>query len=241
MDRLHSLHRERVISSDGHGERVDDDVLDRDAVFVGSDPDELLGELQTTVRILRDCLLVIGQRDDGGAVALDQRQDELDALALHRDGIDKGLALIRREAGLECLNDRGVDAQGHIGERLHQAHGIAEEFDLIDQGCAHVDIEHHRAASDLLSDVDLYGGEVFDAQLLLELLAPGRVDALADDAEGLIGPDSHGRARRTEDGVHGTPIPRWCRRRMPPGRARMPGRCADPAQGARVSRRAGSR
>ena len=38
-------------------------------------------------------------------------------------------------------------------------------------------------------DVRLDRGEVAGAQLLLELLAAGRVDALADDAERLVVPD----------------------------------------------------
>ena len=44
--------------------------------------------------------------------------------------------------------------------------------------------------------------QVAALELLGELLAAGRVDALADDAERLVGADGHGRRATSQDGVH---------------------------------------
>jgi hypothetical protein len=69
---------------------------------------------------------------------------------------------------------------------LYELHGPDHELDLIGERRPHVDIEHHGAALDLLGDVDLYAREVTCAQLFLEDLPPRRVDALTDDAKGLV-------------------------------------------------------
>ena len=74
--------------------------------------------------------------------------------------------------------------------------------DLVGERGPHVDIEHHGAALDLLGDVDLYAGEVAASQLVLEDLAPRRVDALADDAKRLVVADDDLSCGRGQDGVH---------------------------------------
>ena len=68
-------------------------------------------------------------------------------------------------------------------------------------------------------DVELDLRQVARAQLLLELLAPGRVDPLADDAERLVGPDRDRLRRRTQNRVHAlssSGSARRCRRSASP-------------------------
>ena len=60
---------------------------------------------------------------------------------------------------------------------------------LVDERDAHVDVEDMGAARDLLLDVDDDLREIAAAKLLRERLSAGRVDALADDAERLVGAD----------------------------------------------------
>ena len=62
---------------------------------------------------------------------------------------------------------------------------VAEQLGLVDQRDAGVDVEHVGAGRDLDLGVGHHGREVAALELLGELLAPRRVDALADDAERL--------------------------------------------------------
>ena len=72
---------------DRHQQRVDHDVLARDAV-VGGPLDDLLGDREADVGVLGDAGLVVGDRDDRGAVLLDQRQDPLEPLVLAGHRVD---------------------------------------------------------------------------------------------------------------------------------------------------------
>ena len=75
---------------DRHQQRVDDDVLARDAVVRGP-LDDPLRDREPDVRVLGDAGLVVGDRDDGGAVLLHQRQDPLEALVLAGHRVDSAL------------------------------------------------------------------------------------------------------------------------------------------------------
>ena len=127
------------------------------------------------------------EADDGGAVLLDEREHSLEPVALARDRVDERLALVDREPGLERLDDRGVDADGHIGVVLDERDRSGEEIGLIGERYAHVHVEHVRAHRDLVVDVLDDLGQVAGSQRLGERFPAGRVDALADDAERLVG------------------------------------------------------
>ena len=72
---------------------------------------------------------------------------------------------------------------GQVGQRLHQLDRVGEDRRLVGQGDAGVDVEHVGAGRDLGEHVALDPAEVARLHLLGQCLAPGRVDALADDDE----------------------------------------------------------
>ena len=190
------------VGADRHRERVDDDVLDGQAVRVDGGVEDLLGQHEALVGLHRDLVVVVGQRDDGGAVLLDQRQDRRHPVVLGGDRVDQSPALVDRQAGLERLDDRRVDADRQVGQLLDQRDRLLEQLGLVGQRHAHVDVEHHRAAGDLRRDVALDRRQVAGAQLLLEDPAAGRVDPLADDAERLVVADRDLLRGRAQVGVH---------------------------------------
>ena len=118
------------------------------------------GDLEADVGVLADAGLVVGDGDDGGAVLADQGQDALEALVLARHRVDEGLALVDREAGLERLDDRGVDRQRHVGERLHQPHRPGQDGGLVGERDAGVDVEHVGPGLDLGERIALDAAEV---------------------------------------------------------------------------------
>ena len=67
---------------------------------------------------------------------LDERQDALEALLLAGHRVDQRLALVDGEAGLERLDDRGVDRQRQVGQRLHELDRLREDRRLVGQGDA---------------------------------------------------------------------------------------------------------
>ena len=142
------------------------------------------------------------EADDRGAVLLDERQHPLEPLVLAGDGVDERLALVDGEAGLERLDDGGVDADRQVGVLLHEHDRARQEVGLVGERHAHVDVEDVRAHGHLLLDVLDDLREVAGAQRLGERLAAGRVDPLADDAERLVGPDDDLSRRRAENRVH---------------------------------------
>jgi hypothetical protein len=154
-DGFHGAVGVQRVRSDGHGQRVDDDVLEGDAVLRRRDVDELLGQLDSADRIDGDLELVVRQGDDRRVVTLDQGQDQLHSLVLDRHRVHECLAFVGTESGLERLDDRGVDAERHVGERLHQRHGFGQESGLVGERHTHVDVEHHGAASHLGRDIGL--------------------------------------------------------------------------------------
>ena len=188
------------LRADRHRERVDDDVLGRNAVVAGCG-DDLLRDFEPPLRLHRD-LVVVGEPDHRSAVARDDREDRLEPSVLARDRVDERLALVGAEPRLERLDHRRVDAQRDVGEPLHERDRTAHQLHLVGERVADVDVEHVGAAGDLLRDVGLDAREVAVLQLRLELLASRGVDALADHAERVL-PADHDRLRcRVEDGLH---------------------------------------
>ena len=113
----------------------------------------------------------------------DEREHALHLLVLAGDRVDERLALVDGEAGLERLDDRRVDRERHVRDRLHELDRVREDRRLVGERDAGVDVEHLRARLDLRDRVGDDGVEVAGRHLLGELLAAGRVDPLADDDE----------------------------------------------------------
>ena len=157
-----------------------------------------LRHLEPHVRVLGDARLVVGDRHHGGAVLRHQRQHPLQALVLAGHGVDQRLALVRGEPGLQRLDDRRVDAQRDVGHRLHQADRLRQDPRLVGQRDAGVHVEHLRAGLDLGHRVGQHRREVAGRHLRGQLLAPGRVDPLADQHEGPVEPDHHLAGRRAD-------------------------------------------
>ena len=151
------------------------------------------------VGLHRDLVVVVGQGDDRGVVLLDQREDRRHAVVLGGDRVDQGTALVDREAGLERLDDRGVDADREVGQLLDHLDRLGQQLGLVGERHAHVDVEDVGAALDLRLDVALDRREVAVAQLLLEDAAPGGVDPLADEGEARVVPDDHLAGGRAQD------------------------------------------
>ena len=208
---------------DRHEQRVDDDVLARDAV-VGGALDDPLGDREPDVRVHRDAGLVVADRDDRAAVLLDQRQDALEALLLAGHAVEQGLALVDGETGLERLDDRRIDRQREVGQRLDELDRLGQDRRLVGQRDAGVDVEHVRAGLDLGDRVALDPREVAGLHLLREELAAGRVDALADDHERLVVADDDLAGRGADDGPGHASGPCPGSRRGPAARPRRPPR-----------------
>ena len=85
---------------------------------------------------------------------------------------------------------------------LDELEHLRQQLGLVDERDAGVDVEHVGARRDLRLGVDDHRREVARAQLLGELLAPGRVDPLADDAERLLGADDDGLGPPLQNRVH---------------------------------------
>ena len=90
--------------------------------------DDLRRQVEALVGLHRDLVVVVGQRDDRGVVLLDQWQDRGHPVVLGGDGVDQRPALVGREPGLERLDDRGVDADRQVGERLDQPDRLGQQL-----------------------------------------------------------------------------------------------------------------
>ena len=84
---------------------------------------------------------------------------------------------------------------GQVDQALHDLDRLDEQRRLgrvrIDRGHAGIHVEHQRARRDLRQRVALHRVEIARDHLGRELLAAGRVDALADHAERLVEADHH--------------------------------------------------
>ena len=107
--------------------------------------------------------------------------------------------MVDAEARFQSLDDGGIDGQRQVGEGLHQLHGLGQDGGLIGQRNAGVDVQHMGAGRDLGQAVGLDPGEVAGGHLGGQQLAAGRIDPLADDAEGLIEADHQFPGMRADD------------------------------------------
>ena len=172
--------------------RIDDDVLGRKADLVDEQVVCPPGNLDAPLVRVGLTLLIEAHHDRRGAIAFDQPRlaQELAFALLHRDRIDDGLALHALEAGLDNLPSRRVDHHRHAGDvrlggdQMQEAHHrrLRVEHRLV-----HVDVDHLRAAGDLLArDLDR-AGEVAREYQLGESARAGDVGALADvDEERIV-------------------------------------------------------
>ena len=152
----------------------------------------------------------------GTSYFLIEREDELEALLLAGDGVDERAAVGGLEAGLERAGDAELSIESGRSTRPwieldHLPH--QRRLGLVGVGVgvvddAGVDVEHGGAAGGLLQRVRLDGGEVAGLELGGELLAAGGVDALADDAEGLVEADEDGPRGGCDDGAGGVRVMR---------------------------------
>ena len=196
--------------ADRHHERVDHDVLRRDAE-IGRSLDDFPCNLESHVRIFGNPRVVIRDGDHRNVVLLDERQDHFQAFLLAGHGVQQGTPFGCFEPRLQCAGHGTVYAKRHLDKALHQLDHLLHQrrFGLVGIGVrvvddARVHIEHLCAARDLLDRILLHGREVARLKFGGENLAPGRIDAFADHAEGFIEADDNGLGLRLEDGTcHG--------------------------------------
>lgn len=150
---------------------------------------------------MRDAGLVVRDGDHCSTIFLHQRQHPFQAFFLARHRVHQRLALVDGQSGFECRNDRRIDAQRHIGDRLHQLDRLRQDARLIGQRNAGVDIEHMGAGRDLRMHVGHHPAEIAGRHLCGQNLAAGRVDALADDDEGPLEADDDFPGGGTDNGI----------------------------------------
>ena len=178
----------RVDRADRHDQRVDHHILRLDPVILRA-LDDQLGDLEAFVRVFGNARLVVRNGDHGGIVLLHQRQHALHNLALGSGGVDQCTALVNRKPRFQRFDDRAVDTQRHVGDRLHQLDRLGEDLRLVRQRDAGIDVEHLRARLDLRQGIGLDARVIAFLHLGSKQLAPGRIDALADHDEGLVEAD----------------------------------------------------
>ncbi len=205
-DGIESAADKHGVGADRHRERIDDDVLQRDLVLAVCHGHDLADELEPALGLLGNLLLVVGQADDRRPVTLHERQDRVHPLVFGGDRVDERFSLICPKPGFEHLDDRRVDHEGKIGETLDETDGLPHQLCLVGKGYAHVHVQDHRARGHLVGDISRDPGKIVGAKLLLEKLAPRRVDSFADYAERLVFADYHLLRGRAENGVHALPV-----------------------------------
>ena len=190
-------HRVAIVLLDAGGDRehvwIEDDVLRREADFLGQQPEGARADLDLACDGVGLALFVEGHHHDGRAVAAHQPRlaQELGFAFLQRDRIDDALALQAFQPGLDHRPLRAVDHHRHAGD-VGLGGDQVEEGDhrllAVEQALVHVDVDHLRAVLDLLAGHrDGFVVAAFQDQFL-ELRATGDVGALADvDEVGLRG------------------------------------------------------
>ena len=195
----------RCHRADGHHQRIDHDVVGRNAKVCGP-LDDLLGHFKAHVGVFGNAGVVVGNRHDGHIVFLDQRQHQFQTLFLAGDRVQQRAAFGSGQTVFQRTGDRAVDAQGHVDnglhpfdQRLHQHRldkvvvGIAGIFGhLVREHGARVDVQNICAGGDLCQRVGLDAAEIVALKLFGQDLAAGGVDAFADHAKRLVKADDRG-------------------------------------------------
>ena len=177
-----------VLVAGAHREdqRIEDDVLLRHAVLLGEEPMAPLGDGElprARDRHAPRLVLVDAADDDGGPVAVDERDDLLEPLlaVLQVDRVDDRLPL----AALEGLLEHGGVGRVEHERDLHLARQDLEEGrhvgELVAIGVGEADVEHLRAAPHLPTAELGRLVEIAGDHQLLEATAADHVGAFADD------------------------------------------------------------
>ena len=192
------------LGADRHRERVDDDVLGRDAVVAG-DGDDLprdsrrrsgsigMSSSFASAITAAPCFATIGR------IASSRSSSPVTELTSALP------SYAARPASSASITDESMQS-GRSVRPCTSGIACGHQADLVGERIADVDVEHVGAARDLLRDVDLELREVARLELGLERLAAGRVDPLADHAERPLRPDDDGPRPRLENGIHSSPF-----------------------------------
>mmetsp|Transcript_29628 Transcript_29628/g.58574 ORF Transcript_29628/g.58574 Transcript_29628/m.58574 type:complete len:375 (-) Transcript_29628:358-1482(-) len=199
------LKARRAHGPDGHDQRVNNDIMGRNAEI--SRPfHDLLGDGKADVGVLGNPGVVVGNSDHRHVVFLDQRQDEFEPLFLAGNGVKEGPTLCRRQTVLQRTRHRAVDAERRVCHGLHTLHqfphqrgfdkvvvGVTRVFGhFVGEHSAGVDVENGGPCGGLGNRVRLDPGKIAALQLFVQDLAPCGVDPLADDRKGLVKADDGG-------------------------------------------------
>ena len=197
-----------AIVADRHDQRIDDDVLGRDAHFGGAlDDDPCRSE--TSFRCGRDALLADRQADDRRPPVPDDRQDAGKLLLLPVDRVHERLAGRDIQASLQNFRLIRIDAERHVHHREHGFDHHWHDRRFIDLRVTYIDIQHFRAPGHLSLGQVFNVLEVLLDQRLSQFLQAGRVQFLPDHDERPIRPDDYFLCIAFQDGMH-TPSLECC-------------------------------
>ena len=184
--------------TDRHNERVNNDVVGRDAK-VSSALNDFLCHFETNVWVFGDTSVVVRDRNNRNVVFLNQRQNEFQTLFFARDRVQKRATFGSLQTRFESSRNRGVDADRAIGQALNQFDHFDHERRLglvrVRVGVIHnasVDIEDVRTSSNLCQCVLFNGREIACFQFSSQFLAARRVDPFTNHAERLVKADNGG-------------------------------------------------
>ena len=176
--------------ADRHDQRIDDNILARNAE-IGGAFDNFLGDGETHVRIFGNAGFVVGNSNHGTIIFLHQRQNAFKALFFASHGIQQWLALIGGNASFERLDDGAVDRERHGDIFLHELDAFGENARLVGQRNTGIDVKHLRARRDLRQRVIQHAGIIAARHFLGHDLAAGGIVALANHDETALIADHH--------------------------------------------------
>ena len=152
--------------------------------------DNFFGDCQPDFGVFRDAGFVVGDADHSGAILFDQRQHGFQPFFFAGHRVDQRLALVDGEPALQCGDDRGVDREGGVGDRLHDLDGCGQDGGFVGQRDAGVDVQHMGAGRQLGVGILDHAREVAGGHFCRQFFASGRVDAFADDDKRAVGADA---------------------------------------------------
>ncbi len=164
---------------------IEDDVLGREADLLGQDLVSARADLDLACEGVGLALFVEGHDHGRRAVAAHDLGlfDEFGLALLHRNRIDRRLALKAFQAGLDHFEFRGIDHHRHARDiRLGGDEIEKLDHDLlrIQQALVHVDVDDLRAIGDLVARDLERGRIVAGLDQLAEFRRAGDIGALAD-------------------------------------------------------------